>query len=329
MVKKPLCIDLFCGLGGWAEGFLLEGWDVVGFDITRHAYGDLKYPAQLVLQDILTMSPEQLATADAIVASPPCQAYSWLAMPWSMSADPGASKACKALRAKWQKHGPDNRLFDKCFELQREAVKLRGGKPLPLVVENVRGAQEWVGFGKVKRKDWQTTFDMDSVGRAIRNKLGKSTAHYGSFHLWGDVPDLSRLTGEKAKVEGQKYKEEYAFTRGPSKNNGGSWFPKASAGSAPRECHDPRRALKVEGGYALPDGSLLTPGGGIKRPGLHGDKGDIMPDGTKVGGDWFRDPACHSKHGSRSLARQIGAAMVAKIPPELSRHVARELGKAI
>lgn len=22
---KPLCIDLFCGLGGWAEGFLAEG----------------------------------------------------------------------------------------------------------------------------------------------------------------------------------------------------------------------------------------------------------------------------------------------------------------
>jgi site-specific DNA-cytosine methylase len=33
---KPLCIDLFCGLGGWGEGFLAEGWDVIGFDIERH-----------------------------------------------------------------------------------------------------------------------------------------------------------------------------------------------------------------------------------------------------------------------------------------------------
>src|SRR5437773_740447 len=32
----PLAIDLFCGLGGWAEGFLAEGWDIVGFDIQRH-----------------------------------------------------------------------------------------------------------------------------------------------------------------------------------------------------------------------------------------------------------------------------------------------------
>jgi hypothetical protein len=28
---KPLCIDLYCGLGGWAEGFLSEGYDVIGF----------------------------------------------------------------------------------------------------------------------------------------------------------------------------------------------------------------------------------------------------------------------------------------------------------
>ena len=36
---KPLAIDLYCGLGGWAEGFLAEGYDVIGFDIERHDYG--------------------------------------------------------------------------------------------------------------------------------------------------------------------------------------------------------------------------------------------------------------------------------------------------
>ena len=35
-MRKPLCIDGFCGLGGWAEGFLAEGWDVIGFDIEQH-----------------------------------------------------------------------------------------------------------------------------------------------------------------------------------------------------------------------------------------------------------------------------------------------------
>ena len=36
----PLAIDLFCGLGGWTEGLLAEGYRVVGFDLERHVYGD-------------------------------------------------------------------------------------------------------------------------------------------------------------------------------------------------------------------------------------------------------------------------------------------------
>lgn len=33
MTAQPLCIDLYCGLGGWADGFLAEGYRVIGFDI--------------------------------------------------------------------------------------------------------------------------------------------------------------------------------------------------------------------------------------------------------------------------------------------------------
>ena len=80
---NPLCIDLFCGLGGWAEGFLAEGYDVVGFDIERHVYGDQRYPGQLVLQDALTLDGRQFRDAAVIVASPPCTEYSYMAMPWS------------------------------------------------------------------------------------------------------------------------------------------------------------------------------------------------------------------------------------------------------
>ena len=39
----PLAIDLFCGLGGWTEGLLAEGYRVVGFDVERH-----RYPARVV-----------------------------------------------------------------------------------------------------------------------------------------------------------------------------------------------------------------------------------------------------------------------------------------
>jgi len=146
-MTAPLAIDLFCGLGGWTEGLLAEGYRVVGFDIERHVYGDARYPADLVLQDVTTIDGAQFKGATLIVASPPCQAYSYRAMPWTRA---------KALGA------PDNTLFEACFRIQREA-SAAAGRHVPMVVENVRGAQKWVG-----RARW----------------------HHGSFYLWGDVPAL-------------------------------------------------------------------------------------------------------------------------------------------
>ena len=76
-------IDLYAGVGGWTAGFLAEGYDCIGFDIERHCYGDQKYPAQLVLADVLGLWGSQFCHVDAIVASPPCQKYSYMAMPWT------------------------------------------------------------------------------------------------------------------------------------------------------------------------------------------------------------------------------------------------------
>lgn len=164
---KPLAIDMYCGLGGWTEGLLAEGYYVVGFDIERHHYGDAKYPAQLVIQDVLTIHGSQFKNAALIVASPPCQEYSYMAMPWSRA---------KQIEADYKSGARDVKqltaLFDACFRIQREAIEA-AGHHIPLVVENVRGAQKWVG-----RSAW----------------------NFGSFHLWGDVPALMPIARKAIKV---------------------------------------------------------------------------------------------------------------------------------
>jgi hypothetical protein len=168
---KPLAIDLFCGLGGWTEGLLTEGYDVVGFDIERHSYGDHQYPAQLVLQDVLTIHGKQFKDATLIVASPPCQEFSYMAMPWSL-----AKEKERKIKADLEEQKRLTALFDACFRIQREAISA-AGRFIPLVVENVCGAQKWVGRAK-----W----------------------HYGSFYLWGDVPALMPITF-KPKVPGFRF----------------------------------------------------------------------------------------------------------------------------
>lgn len=66
-MKSPLAIDLYAGLGGWTDGLLAEGWRVVGFDIERHEYDGERYPAQLVLQDVMTLHGSQFRRIEAEV----------------------------------------------------------------------------------------------------------------------------------------------------------------------------------------------------------------------------------------------------------------------
>jgi hypothetical protein len=180
---RPLAIDLFCGLGGWAEGLLWEGYQVVGFDIEAHRFREHKYPARLVIQNVLDLHGEQFSEASLIVASPPCQAYSYRAMPW---------KRAKALPP------PDNTLFLAPFRIQQEA-SAAAGRHIPLVVENVRGAQAWVG---------------------------PADGHFSSYYFWGDVPPLPMQSYGDAKQGGDWFQEKQSISHFSSKS------PRRRAGSA-------------------------------------------------------------------------------------------------
>ena len=304
-MMAPLSIDLFCGLGGWTEGLLAEGFRVIGFDNVRHVYGEARYPAQLVLQDVLTLHGSQFKTAALIVASPPCQAYSYRAMPW---------KKAKALPP------PDNTLFEACFRIQREACEA-AGRYIPLVVENVCGAQKWVG-----RARW----------------------HYGSFYLWGDVPALMPIVRKHVKVptmgagwyppDHPKYVPGLAFnghadrnlregikagdrnkarasgghewTTGfdkHTKNDGGSWFNVAHNTTSGKGQNPDGRALVERVHYE----------DALRDEGVKGDDGGEPRDHPDAFG--WKKP----RTSSHSSARKAASAQIAKIPFPLARHIAK------
>src|SRR3990167_11239051 len=73
---KPLCVDMFTGLGGWSQAFLDAGYRVIGVDIEdMPAKFGLPMPEwdwTLMKRDILTVHGREFADATVIVASPPC-----------------------------------------------------------------------------------------------------------------------------------------------------------------------------------------------------------------------------------------------------------------
>jgi len=277
---KPLAIDLFCGLGGWAEGFLAEGYYVVGFDIERHDYGTGGYPGQLVLQDVRTIHGSQFKNAACIVASPPCQKYSYMAMPW---------KRAKAQIARYREDESRiaelNELFDACFRIQREASEA-AGHHIPMVVENVKGAQSWVG---------------------------RAGANFGSFYLWGDVA----MVGQRVVVMNGKLGSDVGVRAISASKVPGFRFD-GSGKSFQSE------SVKVAGmnwskhgtpGYKVQGFNVTA--AQIFRASEDGVKG-FTPHGQPLGKNELG-----RKFGSKSDSRKAASAMIAKIPFPLALHIAR------
>lgn len=159
---KPLALDLCCGLGGWAEGLIAAGWDVWGVDIDgrfEDSYPgtfwreDVCFITGQAVRDAMWMSCAQ-QTLGLVVASPPCQEFSRHDQPWTRKRNPPL---------------PDTSIWEACVRIAAECGA-------PLILENVRGAQKF---------------------------MGRAKAHYGSFYLWGDVPALlpkARSVGGRAPL---------------------------------------------------------------------------------------------------------------------------------
>lgn len=118
-MPRPLCIDLCCGSGGWAAGFIEEGYEVHGYDIQDQP----KYPGVFIRADVRKLDGHRFTNAALIVASPPCEEFSRHQMPWTKRRNPPE---------------PDLTIVEACLRIAREAG-------VPMILENVRMAQHWLG----------------------------------------------------------------------------------------------------------------------------------------------------------------------------------------
>lgn len=341
---KPLAIELFAGLFGWGEGLIAEGYETVGFDIVdMHAeIGRPRDPRhQLVLQNVLTLHGRQFKDAALIVASPPCQEFSYMAMPWSR-----AKQIAKALRGDGD--FPDGytgsrtvadltALFDACFRIQREAIDA-AGHFIPMVVENVRGAIPWVGRSRWNYGSFHLYGDVPAL-MPMTQKAGRKLPGNNGPRLWSEretqrLCDAGRIEHTGFKTQGMNWSDQTIrgqdFTRIAGKqaegrkNDGGSWFNIGSPGQ--KEVNrNPVHELagqKTSGHMNKRDGhghtrhlTNLAEHEGVKQPGISG-----VRDNGK-GDAWFQDGA--AKSGSKSNARKAASAQIAKIPLPLASWIAK------
>jgi hypothetical protein len=154
-------------------------------------------------------------------------------------------------------------LFDACFRIQREASEA-AGRHIPLVVENVRGAQKWVG---------------------------RSVWNFGSFHLWGDVPALMPMAKAIKNAGGSWFNIGSPGQREVSRN------PVHALAGHKRisERWRSKRGQTVEG---ITSGSFGPSEDGCKIPGISG------PRKNGKGDAWFQDGAARhgSKSPARKAA---------------------------
>ena len=143
-------IDLFCGRGGWTDGLMAEGFEVWGFDINPQP----EYKGHFVQCDILTLTVDDLRAykPDFAVCSSPCEQFSVHTM----------------------KHFHPNPPFPEMgLRLWNHAKMLLECLGVPYVMENVRGAEKFVG---------------------------KCVNHCGPFYLWGTgIPAVMPKDAFKAR----------------------------------------------------------------------------------------------------------------------------------
>lgn len=152
-MTAPVLVDLFCGAGGAAAGYIRAGFDVVGIDVAPQPHFPSAFFQEDALGYLAAIRDERVARPDVIHASPPCQGYSGMTKRWGRSDE-----------------------HPRLIEPVRAALVDLG---IPYVIENVEGAPL---ISPVRLCG--SMFGLGSQGYQLRrHRLFES-----STHLWPPAP---------------------------------------------------------------------------------------------------------------------------------------------
>jgi hypothetical protein len=157
-------IDLYCGRGGWTRGFMEQGFECHGYDVEDFSgtYPGVFHRMDARHIDAAKIRAEFGTRLAVMCASSPCDEFARFTMPWTRAKNP-----------------PEPKLG---VELAQTAFHLADATNVPLIFENVRSAQRW---------------------------LGRAVMHCGPFYLWGSgVPALIPIGVRRRAKESYGSKEK-------------------------------------------------------------------------------------------------------------------------
>jgi len=114
---------LFCGLGGWSDGFASEGFEVLGVEIEPKIAKLYKHP--VIVADVRTLNGEMFKGFDVIVGSPPCRNFS----------------SVTSFSHRWKKPVDIN---DGLTNINAFLGFVEKAQPIYWLMENVRGLKKYI-----------------------------------------------------------------------------------------------------------------------------------------------------------------------------------------
>jgi len=154
MGDRMKVVDLFSGLGGFSEGFLQRGHEIIRYDNNPR----FEAVPDTIIRDVFDLKIRSLRNADVILASPPCQCFS--------SAAGGHY---------WEGRRPKLEATETAIRLIKHTLKLiHAARPRYWVIENPVGRLRWF-LGPPSKITYWAAWGMP---------------YYKPTHLWGLLPDM-------------------------------------------------------------------------------------------------------------------------------------------